>query len=172
MTKSYNRKFPKAKAIEIWQEALIFENTSRIIQNSAYDTFKKDEDLAFGMQYAAFVNHAYSFELYLKCLLVIELDEYWTGHELLFLFEKLPQQTQQEIIDGFNSITVVRKITQPIPLSGDFSKLLKDGSNSFLDYRYLFEEKQKDINEDYDLNLPMQYIKDYIRHKHPSFINQ
>lgn len=172
MANSSKRKFPKDRAIEIWEEALTFETTSKTIQNSAYDTLKINEDLAFGMQYAAYVNHAYSFELYLKCLLVLELDEYWTGHELLFLFEKLPQQTQQDVINIYNSTTVVKKVMQPIPTSGDFRKLLEDGSNSFLDYRYLFEVKKKVINEDYELNMPMQFIKDFIRYKHPDFINQ
>ena len=169
-TKSFKKKFPKAKAIQIWKEALIFEATSRTIQNSAYDTLKKDEAFAFGMQYAAFVNHAYSFELYLKCLLVIELDEYWTGHELLFLFKKLPQQIQDEITSKYNSTTVVRKVAQSIPTSGDFIKSLDEGSNAFLDYRYLFEGKK--VNEDYDLNSPMQFIKGFIRHKYPTFISQ
>ena len=166
------KKIPVSDAKEIWIEAVTFEATSKAIHNAAYDQMEKGkEDLANGMSYAAFVNHAYSFELYLKCLTVIEYGYFYWGHELLELFNYLPQQTKDEIVHNNDTLTTRRKsVAQSMPEGGDFIQSLTDASNAFVDYRYLYDGEKR--NEDYDLSFPMQFVKDMIIKKRPEFANR
>ncbi len=157
---------------EIWNEAIAFETTSRVIHNAAYDQMEKGkEDLATSMTYAAFVNHAYSFELYLKCLMAIKHGHFYKGHKLLDIFKTLPQETKDEIIHNHNTRTIIKKsVTQAIPERGDFIKSLTEASNAFIDYRYLHNGKIP--NEEYDLSFPMHSIKEMIIKERPDFLNQ
>jgi hypothetical protein len=87
------------KAKEIWLLAKAFENSSRVIHNTAYDklTKTKDENAAMPLTYAAFVNHSFSLELYLKCLFSIELSRYPFEHKLKLIFDELPETLERKL---------------------------------------------------------------------------
>jgi hypothetical protein len=152
----------------LWKKAHGFEKASVAIHNKAYDFLSKDknEDLDFAMTVAAFVNHVFSFELYLKCLTAIEFGYFYAGHDLLRLFNELPQSTKDEIIDTHNSTVINRPITQGIPTSGDLIKSLTEASNVFEEYRYLDNEN---ISDYYDLGTSILYVKKAIIKRRPSY---
>ena len=139
-----SKKVPLKDAKDLWNEASTFERTSIAIHNAAYKyMLEKGEDLAIGMTYAAYVNHAYSFELYLKCLMVIEYGYFHWGHELLELFKELPQKTQDEIVHNNDTLTTRKSITQAIPQGGNFIQSLTEASNAFVDYRYIYNGRNQ-----------------------------
>lgn len=77
--------------LSAFYEAECFLNISKMIKEKTYlKTFtRKEIDQSINFQYATHVNHSYAFELYLKCLMIIEVGEYMKGHHLLELFEFL-----------------------------------------------------------------------------------
>lgn len=82
-------------------------------------------------------NASFACELYLKAIFVYEHRndnaELPQSHNLHSLFKKLSKQKRLEIIDVFN-----RKHGYPQNL---FLNDLKDIANNFVDFRYLFEQK-------------------------------
>jgi hypothetical protein len=163
------KSFDKTKAIEIWSLALAFEESSRITQNASYDKYikTKNEDDAMPLTYAAFVNHAFSFELYLKCLCVISLGEYPWEHKLEEIFNTLPEDIQKQIVSDHDSSVVTRTITQAIPTRGDFVEALRIATNAFTEHRYIFESGEPKY--EYSLSFPLISVKNTIINLRPEF---
>ena len=154
---------------EIFDEAESFLKASQAINNSAVRHHLKDPNQGIRMTFAAYVNHAYSFELYLKCLMGIEKGVFYMGHDLVELFGKLSKATQSKIIDYHNKGVIYS--TQYYIIHGfnkktDFLSLLKEASNAFLDFRYLFDGKK---TNNYELDFPIKYVKWVILELRPSY---
>lgn len=124
-------------------EAECFLNISKMIKEKTYlKTFTQEEiSQSINFQYATHVNHSYAFELYLKCLMIIEAGEYEEGHHLLKLFELLSDTAKTNIENHFNeNYSFVRR---NMTYFGMFEKpsiyeLLEEANNAFVDFRYLF----------------------------------
>lgn len=94
---------------------------------------------------AGAVNEAFCLELYLKCLLMLETGKQAHGHKLKALFEGLSATNQAKVQTYYDedlgpdkSVTVqVRGKTYTSDLNG----VLLATDNSFVEWRYLFEEK-------------------------------
>ena len=101
----------------------------------------------------AFVNGFFACELYLKTILKAN-DITSFGHDIEKLFNQLPTELKNTIeekfsneaksIDGLNSV--------------EFSELLKKLFLGFEFWRYIFEDKNKQFEEDY----PFYYSKNFL----------
>jgi len=109
---------------------------------------QKEIEQSVNFQYATHVNHSYAFELYIKCLMIIETGEYASGHELLELFKLLHVTTRNNIENHFNTnYAFMRRNTTYF---GFFEKpsiydLLKEANKAFTDFRYLFSRSNTPI---------------------------
>lgn len=126
-----------------FREAECFLNVSKMIKEKTYlKTFtQKEIAQSISFQYATHVNHSYAFELYLKCLMIIEAGEYVEGHHLLGLFKLLSDKTKTNIENHFNSnFAFIRRNMkyQGIFEKPSIYKLLEEANNAFIDFRYLF----------------------------------
>lgn len=127
-------------------EAECFLDISKMIKEKTYlKTFtQKEIDQSINFQYATHVNHSYAFELYLKCLMIIETGEYVEGHQLLELFKLLNETNKTNIENHFNSNYAF--IRRNMTYFGIFEKpsiyeLLEEANKAFIDFRYLFSRK-------------------------------
>ncbi|MBL0357866.1 MAG: hypothetical protein IPP72_13705 [Chitinophagaceae bacterium] len=75
--------------------AVIIKHGNKDILTSA--GFEK----AISLSYVSHVNHAFAFEMYIKCLMIIEKGEYHSGHNLFILFGKLSQKCQDNIVSYY-----------------------------------------------------------------------
>lgn len=167
------RKIPIANPKDIFDEAETFMIAYRAIMNSSVkqSILSKDMGKSIGLTYAAYVNHAFAFELYLKCLMGIENGYFYEGHNLLDLFQKLSQETQDKIISYHDNLTISRHKKYHgfgFDSEGNFITLLSEASNAFVDFRYLFGDKSA---KNYDLSIPSKYVKDVILEKCPLYLN-
>jgi hypothetical protein len=94
---------------------------------------------------AEVVNEAFCLELYLKCLLMLETGNKGHGHKLKDLFDKLSQTNQAKVERYYNEdlgdlkmVTVQRRGKT---YASDLNGVLQATSDSFVEWRYLFEEK-------------------------------
>jgi hypothetical protein len=90
---------------------------------------------------------ALTVELYLKCLIHVEIGQYQSGHDLYRLFKKLPVQSQSELETAFDqyvakypSFIAQAKLTNR---PTDLKSLLILGRHSFMDFRYPHEASGK-----------------------------
>ena len=83
----------------------------------------------------AIVNAAFACELYMKSL--IKEKENKQGHDLKELFDKLTNETQEQIKQFVNE----KLETQPFY---SFDTLLDLAKNAFVEWRYIFEEEHTD----------------------------
>jgi hypothetical protein len=86
---------------------------------------------------------SFSSELYLKCLVLIEGNNYGKDHDLKDLFGRLTQDSQNEIRNCYEpkraaQEAVYRASGVPIPRS-DFDYVLEVSSKSFVKFRYAYE---------------------------------
>jgi hypothetical protein len=83
------------------------------------------------------VNSAFALELYLKTLAKLYGIQTW-GHDLLKLFELLPEPTQAAIEETFPQC----RWQCGISTICDFREALKEMRNTFEEWRYLFEKER------------------------------
>ena len=99
--------------------------------NKAYDRCFENRQLPDGsleiLAVPMVVNLAFSAELYLKYL-IAKTGKSKTGHELDKLFNSLDSTIQNEIMTKINYS------------NEEFDKLLKNNSQIFADWRYIFEK--------------------------------
>ena len=127
-------------------EAECFLDISKMIKQKTFlKTFtQKEIDQSISFQYATHVNHSYAFELYLKCLMIIETGEYTEGHQLFELFKSLKPTTKNNIENHFNSnYAIIRRNMKYFGLfeTPSIYELLKEANKAFIDFRYLFSRK-------------------------------
>ena len=84
-----------------------------------------------GGMYAFAVNAAFSCELYLKAIFIHNspVDEFPCGHKLDELFDLLPNNIQNALINDFSK-----------RCSTDFHSFLHDSGDAFVEWRYALEK--------------------------------
>lgn len=80
------------------------------------------------------VNLAFSCEIFLKAILNISNVEYGKTHSLCDLYNKLPDVAKAQLNIAFKD-----RCAYPV----SFEETMKVHSNTFPDFRYIFEEKNK-----------------------------
>jgi HEPN domain-containing protein len=89
-------------------------------------------------------NAAFSLEIYLKCLLLLEEGDARRGHDIYKLFHELNSSTQSELTKAHDAF--VRSKPSLVSemrgkrLSTDLKELLKRGRNAFVNFRYTYEQ--------------------------------
>lgn len=132
---------------EIFKEADTFVLAFKAILLKASDVFETDFRCTVSLGYAANVNHAFAFELYLKCLIAIEGKLIQFGHNLEITFNNLTEETKNKIINRFtnnnpNHISI-NNIVKGVNKPSDFLELISSVPQPFKSLRYLFEDKEK-----------------------------
>lgn len=87
------------------------------------------------------MNHAYAFELYLKCLMIIEKGEYAEGHGLSDLFNLLSGTAKANIERTFElEHAFIRRNSKYFSLfeKPSLGDLLDEANKAFINFRYLF----------------------------------
>jgi hypothetical protein len=127
-------------------EAECFLHISKMVKEKTYlkELTQKERERSINFQYATHVNHSYAFELYLKCLMIIESGEYIEGHNLLDLFNLLSDVSKENIEKLFESNFAF--IRRNMTYFGLFEKpsiyeLLEEANRAFIDFRYLFTRR-------------------------------
>jgi len=129
-------------SLAFW-EAECFLHISKMVKEKTYlkEFTQKEIDRSINFQYATHVNHAYAFELYLKCIMIIETGECFEGHELFELFKLLPEKSRTSIENRYNSnYKVIRRNKTYFGIfeSPTVSELLEETHKAFTEFRYLF----------------------------------
>lgn len=95
---------------------------------------------------------AFSLELYLKCLILLEGNKYTGTHKLDKLFQKLSQDSQTAIRNGCTPLLQMQNIwngvprppsSPPLPVL-DFDYALQASRNAFDVFRYVYETEKLD----------------------------
>jgi HEPN domain-containing protein len=99
-------------------------------------------------------NAAFSLEMYLKCLLLLETGNALWGHDLYDLFRTLSESTRSELTRAHEEFVesnpaLMERLSQE-GLATDLEQLLKRGRSAFSDFRYAHE--QIPLNTDFALN--------------------
>ena len=101
----------------------------------------------------AFVNGFFACELYLKSILKAN-DITSSGHDIEKLFNQLPTELQETIKNKFSNEAKSSYVLNPI----DFNELLKKIYLGFEFWRYIYEDKNKEFEEDY----PFAYSENFL----------
>jgi HEPN domain-containing protein len=99
----------------------------------------------------AWVMAAFSLELYLKSILQYEKGTIKKTHSIKGLFNELTEETKSKIRINFradiirNPPTNIKELEKQsrIKISNDFDNVLSDISSLFVDFRYIFEQKNE-----------------------------
>ncbi len=167
-------KIPSDNPREIFDEAEDFLFASNIIKKASSEHLKLNGtglisiNRAIGLSFVNYVNHAYAFELYIKCLMVIESGYFYSGHKLFELFSYLSQETQEKITTQHNDSTMESGLfyTMKRISNADFVGLITKAHEPFLDYRYLFNGKQ---TKGYDLHRALETVREIIFQMKPEY---
>lgn len=136
------------------KEADIFCVASEIILKSASDIYLNDLDelKIMWLNDASSVNHAYAFEIYLKCLLVIEGKDFSSSHVLKDLFNQLSIITKDKIISHYKSnvsYTPAYFAKYGHDKKIDFVSKLELIPQPFIGFRYKFDPNNKYRSSEY-----------------------
>lgn len=145
-------------------EAECFLNIAKNVKEKTFlKSFdQKEIDRSINFKYASHVNHAYAFELYLKCLMIIEVGEYSEGHGLTDLFNLLSNTSKNNIEKTFElKHAFIRRNRKYL---GIFEKpsvheLLGEANKAFIDFRYLFSRQN---TPSYELEGLIECVRDEI----------
>jgi len=131
---------------------------------------------------AAFTNHAFACEIYLKCLYVLEKNKYYKGksHSLIDLFGELKPETQERItsIYNANSTNHPERLQERRNLGDDshytLECILKQSAAAYYIFRYSYEPNREihykiwnvvealrcyiaEIKPEWELSLPLNF---------------
>lgn len=120
-------------------------------------------------------NCAIALEIYLKCLLILEIGHPCSGagHDVYKLFKNLSLETQSELAaehDKFlaNNPDFVKKWKEKdTGVSMDLESLLKAGRHAFIKFRYAYEKIPKDTV--WGLNGFIKCVRARILSSHPEW---
>lgn len=116
---------------------------------------------SLGLQFAKDVNHAYAFELLLKCIMIIENSYYHSGHDLYGLFKLLDEETQKKLIIKYSEYQHRRRHRRYFGIWEDvgLTMVLEEAGRAFMEFRYLFEGKP---TPPYDLDRALECLEWHI----------
>ncbi|PAW94147.1 hypothetical protein CKK33_11850 [Mucilaginibacter sp. MD40] len=140
------KKIQSQEYLIAFREAECFLNVAKMIKEKTFLKSFTQKEIAqsINFAYATHVNHAYAFELYLKCLMIIESGEYEQGHKLHDLFKLLSSTTRTNIENYFTSNFIYKRrhrLYGGIFEKPSIYKLLEEANTAFIDFRYLFSRK-------------------------------
>ena len=109
----------------------------------------------------AWVMAAFSLELYLKSILQYEKGTIKKTHSIKALFNELNEDTKDKIKINFKADIIknpprnIKELEEQsgIKISNDFDNVLSDISSLFIDFRYIFEQKNETKSFVYIENL-------------------
>lgn len=119
----------------------------------------KEISQSINFKYATHVNHAYAFELFLKCLMIIETGEYESGHHLFELFKSISNNAKANIEQHFNqNHAFIRRNRTYLGIfeKPSIYKLLEEANKAFIDFRYLFSRSN---TPNYELDGLIESVK-------------
>jgi len=120
----------RVPAGEIFSTAVAFADTSAHLYKNGLK--KKPSKGAHIVPFV--VNATFAIELYFKAL-AKKHGVALRGHELLKLYQELPQEALKEIEQAIPGCANDRKISSP-----NFFEYLKELNSAFVDWRYIFEK--------------------------------
>jgi hypothetical protein len=160
-----NEQNNRAKAALAFRIAMAFEKTAEVLAvdlrimtsldregRNVIPQKRIDAMLPFAL------NHAFSAELHLKCLCLLESGQHITGHELSSVFRKVSLKSRDRIESHYQNIAATFKPGPGTSASkpASFAAMLEEHKNLFVDARYLFE-KASGINFDiFPICLPIR----------------
>lgn len=117
-------------------------------------------------------NVSFATESYLKCLRVIAVGEYLTGHDIEKLFDDLPDDLKNEIERRHALCERTHPLftgVKSIGLATDLRSLLRVGKNSFQEFRYAYESINSSSKAVWGLDILMLILKHLILEKRPEW---
>ena len=150
-------------------DAFMYVYNNSLKQASSF-MFKEDQ-LALSITSAAFVNHSYALELYIKCILCIEGTRLDFGHDLPKLYSKISEETK--LIIEENYITNVKYYAAYFERHGenkkvDFQSILGQIPRAFVELRYIYEDPHKKGNNNYELESIAPSVRNAILKLEPT----
>ena len=146
MTKNGSEdKFPplegELRELYLFRSADAFHEASLLALDRATKT--KNEGQKFNLAVVYGVNGAFAVELYLKCLLAIELNQVPEIHDLQKLYFQLCRNSRTKLRRRHDDLAkdneVLSVMQQKHGIKTDLESLLEDGKDVFKHYRYLFQ---------------------------------
>ena len=125
----------------------------------------QDDSLAILITGAAFVNHAYALELYLKCILCIEGTRIEQGHSIPEIYRKVTEDTKLIIEDDYQkNVTYLEGYfdRHGHEKKVDFKSIISQIPNAFVGLRYIYENPPKKGNERYELECISPSVRNTI----------
>ncbi len=143
----------RSPAGEIFSTAVAFANTSAHL----YEHGLKKQPTKGASIIPFVVNSAFAIELYFKAL-AKKHNVTLRGHELLKLYEGLPQKALVEIENAIPRCAKDRKLVSP-----NFTEYLKELNNAFVDWRYIFEKSEAELIHVEPIIFVMQVLHEAFR---------
>lgn len=117
-------------------------------------------------------NSALTLETYLKCLLFLQKGSTFGGHDVYKLFKHLPHATQSELSAAHDKFiadnpALKSKWMESTGIELDLESLLKAGRDTFVKFRYAWEEIPSKTN--WGLNGFIKCVREYILKLHPEW---
>jgi hypothetical protein len=110
---------------------------------------------------------AFSFELHLKCLLVIDGVAPPQTHDLEKVFAQLSPERKREIERRYNDA----RITSPTSSGEEYSmnRVLQRSKNAFNSHRYIFERPDPRLADSWLCSTLCNVVRDIIMELHPEW---
>ena len=145
----------------------VFAEAATTVLRKAWSEVKPHLNFAFG------VNAALATELYLKCLLVIECNQFPRKHNLRLLFEQPRPETRHLLkkkhanaVNNDSNLAVLRKHG----VKTDLDSLLEKGKDVFELFRYPYEStRAKDVF--FGLSGLANCVTEHILTLHPEWVD-
>lgn len=133
---------------EMFNQARAFCLASALLRTTnGNDRYPIDDSDRISLYLVATTNLAFSIELFLKCLILIETQKPTTGHDLGVLYSKLSPNTQSKIESEFNKLYLNSAALKTLPDKAmklhTIQEVLETNSNTFEKYRYFYERGLK-----------------------------
>ena len=119
------------------------------------------------------VNSAFSLELYLKCLRIIEGNPAGNTHDLECIFDKLLPESKKAIRKYFREELNRKPIVIQLRAAGysnrklQFRFILRNAKDAFEQWRYYFERKRK--TKSYNAEAIRHSVRRVIIERHPKW---
>jgi len=133
----------------IYSEALDFIIASDLLYSRAVLIGIKMEsiDRCIGITFVSYANHAFAFELLLKCLHVILTEKHPEGHDLNKLYKNLPVKIKKRIIEHYDKNGRYLNTTYDKggwPKHDGFEETLESSIKPFYEFRYMYAHRLSD----------------------------
>ncbi|MBD7967747.1 hypothetical protein [Paenibacillus gallinarum] len=162
----------KSKEYFIFQQAELFFRATNLISSELTKDIGeslegKELDLSIGIP--EMVNGVFSIELYLKCLNYIRNNEIKRLHNIIDLYNSLPEEDQAAIRSRYRSTKSSDPNRQEF-LDRNFDDLLSAVDRAFTEWRYIYEYPNHGKKTS-DMNRLILAVRDYLLAIRPDLKN-